>query len=355
MLLPSASEVAKRRLTLASRRLGTIDPVATIGGLIERSFELPLGDPRYGRNQLTPGHIPLEHSFSEMAPGALRLDMEPLGPEATPHSRQQEAGREMRRVVGDSFGASALRWFDTRSEPWRGSRLHGSAQFGAWFGLGVDGTGVQEAKVYYEMRAEDLDALPPNLQHAARVSMEVLPGLVPVFCSIACGRKRGAQRLYFFHRGDLRLMDLEPLLNRLGIGNQLPSLLAAAGVVLGGRFVLPEGSVILGLRDTERGMELKLDVLLAGVPDPPANMYDLVNLVLSERPQSQKLLRHWVQALTPDHLDGPGNISVVSFRVMPTMGARCSIYLRPSGYQQTGRQNPGPGAERAPSSDPYRV
>ena len=42
-----------------ARRLGTHDPVHTIGGLIDRSFELPLGDPRYARNHLTPGTLPL--------------------------------------------------------------------------------------------------------------------------------------------------------------------------------------------------------------------------------------------------------------------------------------------------------
>lgn len=355
-----AADVAKRRLTLAARRLGTQNPVSAIGGLLDRSFELPLGDPRYGNNELTPGHLPLEHSFSELAPASLRLDMEPLGPSASPHARQQEAGREMRRLVNDHFGSAALSWFDERSEAWRGSRIHGDARFGAWFGLGMDPSGVEEAKVYYELRHDDLDALPPNLRQAARLAMQLLPGLTPIFTSIACGRQRGAQRLYFFHKGDLRLLDLESLLHQLGIGAQLPSLLAAVGVVLGGRFVLPEGSVILGLRDTQHGLELKLDVLVAGVPDPPAQMYQLLNLVLSERPQSQRGLRNWAQALTPDELDTPGNISVVSFRVLPRSGTRCSVYLRPSGYTQNGRVSapPGPPRSRAGTPrhhDPYQA
>ena len=86
--------------------------------------------------------------------------------------------------------------------------------------------------------------------------------------------------------------------------------------MLGGRFVLPEGSVILGLRDTERGIELRLDVLIAGVPDPPPQMYSLFNMAIGERPQAQKQLRDWVQAMTPDDEweKGPGHISVVSFR-----------------------------------------
>ena len=364
MMQPSAAELAKRRLTIASRRLGTKNPVDAIGGLLDRSFNLPAGDPRYRNNVLTPGHFPLEHSFSEVAGDALRLDLEPLGPGATAHSRQQEASREMRRIVGQSFGNSALRWFDERSEPWRRTWTHGGARFGAWFGLGVDPYGVQESKVYYELRPGDVDSLPHNLQHVARVAMDALPGLIPIFTSIACGRQRGSQRVYFFHRGSLRLLDLEGLLNRLGIGHQLPSLLAAAGVILGGRFVLPEGSVIIGLRDTHKGIELKLDVLLAGMPDPPPQMYELIKMALSERPGSQKQLRNWVAAMTPDDARGPGRISVVSMRVMPQMSTRCSIYLRPSGYEQVGREAAGPGAglppprrapARLPMRDPYRV
>jgi len=353
-----AADVAKRRLTIASRRLNTPNPVDIIGGLIDRSFDLPVGDPRYGRNQLTPGYVPIEHSYSELAPGALRLDLEPLGPQATPHAKQQEAGRVMRQVVKQHFGDRALSWFDQRSEPWRGSRLPGDAKFGAWFGLGVDRSGVEESKVYYELRPGELDSLPPNLQHAARVAMTCLPKLTPIFTSIACGRGHGAQRLYFFHRGDLRLLDLEPLLHRLGIGSQLPSLLAAAGVVLGGRFVLPEGSVILGIRDTNKGIELKLDVLIGAMADPPQQMFQLLNLALSERPRSQAGLMHWAQAMTPDNEDGPGSISVVSFKVQPELSTRCSLYIRPNGYNQIGREagpvGTSPGQARG-ALDPYLV
>jgi len=348
MTLIRAAEVAKRRLTLASRRLGTHNPVESIGGMIDRSFDLPMGDPRYGANALAPGSLPIEHSFSEMMGNSLRLDMEPLGPQASPHARQQEVGREMRRLVGQSFGTTALRWFDERSEPWRTSRIHGNARFGAWFGGAFDDSGVQEVKVYYELGPNQLEELPPNLLHAARVAMASLPGLVPIFTSIACGRSAGAQRLYFFHRGELRLLELEPLLHRLGIGQQLPNLLTAVGLVLGGRFVLPEGSVVLALRDTQRGMELKVEVLVAGVPDPPRQMHGLVNMLLSDRPQSQRALRNWMQAMTPDDCASPGEISVMSFRVRPDLGARVSMYLRPVGYDVR------PTRSRAPT-DPYAL
>jgi hypothetical protein len=347
MAVIPASQMARRRLTIASRRLGTRNPIETIGGLLDRSFDLPLGDPRYRANSLTPGAMPLEHSFSELMSNSLRIDLEPLGPGASPHARQQEVGREMRRIVPAYFGKPALRWFDERSEPWRSSRIHGTARFGAWFGGAFDPSGMQEAKAYYELGPDQLNDLPPTLRHVARVAMDCLPGLVPVFTSIACGRDRGAQRIYFFHRGELRLLDLEQLMRRLGIGQQLPSLLSAVGLVLGGRFILPEGSVILGLRDTQRGIEMKLDVLVAGVPDPPPQMHDLLNLVLAERPQSQRALRHWMQAMTPDDRNTPGDISVTSFRVRSEGGARVSVYLRPVGYDAQ------PSRAR-PDVDPYQ-
>ena len=53
--------------------------------------------------------------------------------------------------------------------------------------------------------------------------------------------------------------------------------------MLGGRFVLPEGSVILALRDTERGIELRLDVLIGAVPDPPQQMFNLFNMAAASR------------------------------------------------------------------------
>jgi hypothetical protein len=123
-----AAEIAKQRLRIAAQRLGTQDPVQHIGGLLDRTFDLPIGDPRYGNNSLLPGHLPLETSFSETSRDALRIDMEPLGPLVTPHARVHEVSREARRLVAGHYGDAALRWFDERSEAFRGSRLHGASR-----------------------------------------------------------------------------------------------------------------------------------------------------------------------------------------------------------------------------------
>lgn len=336
---PRVSDLARHRLATAARRLGTRNPVDYIGGLLDRTFELPAGDPRYGQNALLPGFLPLEHSFSETAKESLRLDLEPLGPLTSPMTRVHEVSREARKQVASELGPAALRWFDERSEPYRGTRLSGAARFGAWFGAAFDSDGLQECKVYYELEPGGLEDLPPTLRHVCRVAQSCLPGLVPIFTSVACGRGHGGQRVYFYHRGELRLLELEPLMNQLGVGHQLPGLLTAVGLILGGRFVLPEGSVVIALRDTGRGIEMKVEILMPAVPDPPREMHGLIQMHLAQRPDSQRALQRWLSAMAPEAGPGDvpsaGDISVLSVRVTPSTPARLTLYFRPSGYEQT--------------------
>ncbi len=349
-----AADIAKLRLTQVSRRLGTRNPIEQIGPLLDRTFELPAGDPRYGNNALLPGYLPLEHSFSETARDALRLDFEPLGPLITPHGRVHEVSREVRRLVAGNYGGEALRWFDERSEPFRGSRLSGGARFGAWFGAGFDAEGMQECKVYYELGPGGVDELSPTLRQISRVAMACLPGLVPIFTSVACGRAQGNQRVYFFHAGDLRLLDLEPMMNQLGIGNQLSSLLTAVGLILGGRFVLPEGAVVIALRDTGRGVEMKLEILLPGLPDPPREMHGLIQMHLSQRPDAQRALQQWLAAMAPEGAPSAGDMTVVSVRVTPQTGARLTLYFKPSGYDAPPSRSRGAHDGGGPNpGDPY--
>ena len=59
----------------------------------------PRRRPLLRRQRLTPGAVPFEPSFSEAEPNILRFTIEPLGPEASPVSRRDEATREMRRLI----------------------------------------------------------------------------------------------------------------------------------------------------------------------------------------------------------------------------------------------------------------
>ena len=175
--------------------------------------------------------------------------------------------------------------------------------------------------------------------------------LVARCTSIGCGRHQGSQRVYLFHRGELRLLQLEPLMHKLGIGHQISSLLTAVGLLLGGRFTLPDGAVLIGLRDTSRGIEMKLDLLLPGVPDPPRDLANLIQMHMALRPDSLRHMRSWMQAMTPDEARGPGDISAVSVRVTPELSARLTVYFLPVGYESE------PVADRAPVGvdDPYAL
>ena len=326
------TQLVKRSLQSAARALGTRDPMPYLDGLIERTFYLPDDDVSYGRNSLAPGAVPYEPSFSEAEPDKLRFTIEPLGPNASPLARRDEATREMRRLVSPIFGRDALKWFDSRSEEWRGFGGMSWMNYGAWFGSAFDEDGLYAAKVYYELLPTQIEALAPGLANLTRQVMTEMPTLMPIFTSIGCKRESGSQRVTFLHRGPLIVSALGPLMNRLGIGHQLPSLMRIVGVALGGRFELPAGGVLIGVRETPQGAELKLEVLLAAIPDLPARFLDLLKLGLAERPRQLAALSRWLEAFGMD-AEEQGHFSVLSIRVNPLSPARISLYVRPIEFE----------------------
>lgn len=329
---PMADHVA-HSLQTASRVLGTSDPMPYLDGLIKRSFAAPENDVRYAYNRLAPGAVPYEPSFSETEPQALRFTIEPMGPDASPIARRDEATREMRRLIAPLFGRDALRWFDARSEAWRGFSGLNWMNYGAWFGSAFDEDGLYATKIYYELMPQQIEALAPSLARLTRQVMEIMPALTPIFTSIGCKRDVGSQRVTFMHRGALALQNLGPLMNQLGIGHQLPSLMRTVGVALGGRFELPQGAVLLGLRETQSGVEMKLEVLLAALPDLPARFLDLLKLGLAERPRQLAALERWLGAFGVEQAQEGGHFSVLSVRVTPKSPARISLYVRPIEFE----------------------
>jgi hypothetical protein len=327
------SSVIQARLEKAAHALHAADPRPVVGAMLDRAFPLPPGSPQYAANTLTPGAVPCEPSYSEREPGVLRFTIEPIGAGTTAGSRQQEATNEMRRLVFPHFGRDALRWFDQRSEDWRGVTPRWQLQYGAWFGTAFDHDGLSAAKVYYELHPSQIDALPPTLKSLVTVARETMPSLVPIFTSIHCTRYIGSQRVTFLQNGPLRLADLGPLMQRLGLAHQLPSLMQVVGVALGGRFELPERSVLIGVRETPDGLELKLEVMLGMIADLPPTFLDLLALALAERPRELQGLGRWLRAFTPETADWPGNFSVLSIRTTPGTPARVSLYLRPAEFE----------------------
>lgn len=327
-----ADQVAAR-LQQAAARLGTANPMSTMQGMIKRTFALPQGDPRYGHNALTPGAAPLESSYSELQPDKLRVNLQPLGPEASGVDRRDEATREMRRLVGTFFGREALRWFDDRSEAWRGFGSGANLNFGAFFGTSHDRNGLYGSKVYYETRPDQIDALPMELFGLVATALTVMPELRPLFTTIAARRDMGGQRLTFAHTRPLRVADLQPLLEAFGLGSRLPAILQIVGIALGGRFDLPANSTLIGIGQAPEGPEIELYVLLGMIPDLPANFLSLLALGLSERPRELTALERWMSAFTPEDDVWPGRFSILSVRTSSTVPPRVSLYLRPAEFE----------------------
>ena len=138
-----AADTVKRRLDDAARSLGVVAPTEYVGGLLDRSFPLPLGDEKYAGNALMPGYAPAQPRFRTGDGDVLRFVIEPLGPESSPVTRRHEATRELRRLVAPIFGKDALKYFDKRSEEWRGLSSISRLDYGAWFGSAYDRVGRQ--------------------------------------------------------------------------------------------------------------------------------------------------------------------------------------------------------------------
>jgi hypothetical protein len=319
-------------LNEAALGLGTRAPVE-LQGLIGRAFTLPQGDRRYAVNALTPGSAPLEPSYSELRPGQLSFNLQPLGPEASGIDRRDEATREMRRLVGTCFGREALHWFDERSEPWRGFGSGSNLGYGAFFGTSYDRDGLYTSKVYYENGPGQIEALPMSLFRLVSTVLSVMPQLRPLFTTIAAQRDIGGERLTFAHMPPLRIADLQPLFDAVGLGHRMPGILQILGLVLGGRFDLPAKATLIGVGQSSAGPEIEIYVLLGMIDDLPPNFLGLLTLGLSERPRELTALERWMAAFTPEDDVWPGRFSILSVRTSPTVPPRVSLYLRPAEFE----------------------
>lgn len=330
---PLAAKVAQR-LKSAAQALGTADPVQPVSRLLNSTFYLPEGDPRYGYNALTPRAAPFEPSFSELQPNVLRFTIEPLGPEASGIDRRDESTREMRRLIGEHFGREALRWFDERSEAWRGFGSGANLNYGAFFGTTNDREGLAATKVYYETGQGQLAALPQGLLGIIRTVTSLMPNLRPLFTTLSAMRQEGGQRLTFAQPSAIRLSDFQPLLDALGLGDRMPGILQTLGLTLGGRFDLPANSCLVAFGQDAQGFpEFELYVMLGMIPDLPDNFLQLLSLGLNERPRELVALERWLGAFTPDDDVWPGRFSILSLRTGRASPPRISLYLRPAEFE----------------------
>jgi hypothetical protein len=334
--LGSSAPTPSEWLSRVAARLGVAEPAAALGPEVARG--LPAGADGWDApppNALLPGAVPLEVSFSEAAPAALRFDFEPLGWRPVDGDVRGVATRAVRR-------AAAERWGPTVGDAFA-ARAHAAAAvaqggFGAFAGAVVDRDGLREAKVYYPAAGAPVPGPTAPLVAAARSELHGLEGLMHAVAARDAGV---AERAYLVCRSQLDLLALEPLLARLGLAHRAPELIVVLARVTGGASALAPGSAIIGLRPSRAGTELKVELPLAGLglERPLATLASL----LAERPRSHAAFRRWLAAVA---LPGLGvEPSVVSARVTAARGVRLSAYVHVAAGPAAGGGEPA-GAPR---------
>lgn len=334
----SAAVGARTLLHGAARRLRTVDPNHELGAMLDESLPRPPGDASYVASRT------LQPRFAETSAGSLAFDLVPGGPSASPEQRLQAATATSRRLTERSFGPQALRWLDGRIEV--AADLGRTAAWGASLGSGFDRHGVTESAVHLEWGPQLLESLPAPLHRIVQIALQTVPGLRPAFSTVQTTRHGGSQQVTFEIPRALALESLAPLMARLGLGHRHAGLVGAVALLLGARYTLPPDAGMLTLRTGRAGVELRLDVDLGAIPDPPPMLSRLLMLQMAERPASVRAFRRWVAALTPDGYDGPGRLSLLTVAVRPQMPARLALHLCPAVIERP------PASERAVGARP---
>jgi hypothetical protein len=322
MRTTSAAQAAKYLLDSASHQLGAVPPtrVRELSRVLDDSLPYPVGDPAYDQSRM------LETDFNETAEDSLGFVVDPGGPRASSLDRVLMATKVMRDLVGRNMGPQAQDWLLRRVEPHASARPVG---MGATLGSALDRDGVREAYVTYEWGPELMDGLPATLYRIARTAMQTMPGLRPVFSTIRCGRLSGSQQIVFELDRATSLSAFQPMMEVLGLGTQHASLMTTAAFLMGARFTLPPDTARVTLRPCRTGVELRLDINLDALPDPPERLLPLLKMQMTERPAGSRALDRWLMALTPEGFPGPGTVSTLTVWVRPNMAARVGLFLRP--------------------------
>jgi hypothetical protein len=289
----TAADLVHDRLARYVNDVGWPGPLPTELVAVARApFGHPLDVRRYLVNSLNPGGFPLEVSFAEAEPSALRLDVQPfdLSPADGAATALQLAGVQAAEVA-----------------QWRS--VIRPRHFGGFVGVAAS-IGRSVMKAYLEL---DRDAATDELTHPVRRHAQRLAGYIPWLRPhlVALGDPAGA-RLYFEAEAGVALLDLFDWAPTAAMMAQVPAVIDAARQLTGGSLVLPPRSALLSLRPVAGdpdGVELKVELTRQALV---ADAADVVERLLIDRPVAQAMFRCWRAALSP-----VSELSVVSLRIAP--------------------------------------
>jgi hypothetical protein len=309
-------------LSRVAKRLHVAEPATPLGPLLDRTFDRPPGDGGYGANTLAPGAAPLELSFSEREPAALRLDAELFGRRCSPADRRERTVAAVSAIARRAFGAANADGFESAVRPWLRST---PSRFGAFFGAALDASGLVEATVYLELPRDDISMFPETANAPSGLARDIVSaGVRPLMHAVSVGGAGVTERLSLVCLEPLHLLDVERLLASAGFADRVEALLDAARPLIGGGLVVPCGGAVFGFRKQPDGLEVKLELLVASWP---VDALGAVARLLAARPASSRAFSRWRRALAGSAHPGP--VNVVSVRLGPGYGPQLSVYIRP--------------------------
>lgn len=309
-------------------RLGLPPIAGVIADDLSEALPWDLQDARYLRNTLAPGSPPVEVSFAEMQPHALRVDLEPWCFGMTPPQRRQRAAAMAVRWAAELFSPVIGREYEQSLDSVCRLPIGQSASFGAYLGATFDGRGLAEVKLYSEWNGGFPDGSPNRLVATARTALATIPGLTPHFASFSCGRSECVPRLYFICREDLPLLALRDVLDAAGLSHKLAELASLLLPLAGVGAILPAGAGVLSFRVAAGVLDCKLEILGRALPVPGRIFAESVRRTLAQRPEIRTAFQHWWTAMEGTGL-WPEELNAIGFRLSSTAPAQFGAYLSP--------------------------
>lgn len=320
-----AGAVAARLTELAAQLAGAAPDAAAraaIQQLLGGTFPYPMSDPRYRANALNPGGLPVEVSFAEAEPCALRVDLAPGPPDLGPRARAAAAAG----LAG--LGPGEL-------VPWQ--QLLAPRRFGGFAALAIapggPGRWSVRHKAYLELGSQSgaslsgmgLPAPQPRIWESA---MSAIPGLRPHFVALSPGAVLPGQlspgpRMYFECTSGLALTTLVAWAREVDLVG--PALAAAATVrmLTGGAVVLPAAGLLLALGSTPAGgAELKVECPAAVLgPDPRS----AISSILMARPKVEAAFTRWRVALGGSPAPTVVSVRIAAGQAAPTLNVYAGL------------------------------
>lgn len=309
----NASNHLRARIGAIARELGVVDPISgELGDLFIHTFSRPAGDAEYRSNRLQPGALPLEWSFSEAQPDALRIGIQPFDPTLAGEERLRRTVKALVPAIEAHHGKDQADRFELAVSSASASDTY--LNFGAFVGLVQRPHNNHEFKMYVECDPEDPALLSGELSNIA--------GVAPHFLSVAVGAGTVSKRIYYICRDGLRTLDLEAVCAALGMSHRFPALLMTMLELTDGQFHLPPSSVLLGIRRHGQESELKVE-LVCSTTMSPNGLIDRIERLL--QPESVAPFRCWAAMICPWKISTLP-VRVVSVKVSALQPVRLSVY-----------------------------